>query len=218
VKSFIPPSAQSKLRTYRDRHGGEPVILLGNGPSLNDLDASKLKMTAISMHRSWRKMICPYHMILRQPRYWHEINEGVWKPRTVWTLGGNPCWQRDHQHDDTVYVRKRETVMRKGLKGWGEVTLDLMKGTSINNVGLFSIEAAAFMGFNPIHLIGYDLYGGHFNDDEEPSERTRTLQVELFAEAARRIKREAPNLVILNCNLDSMVPGFPLVSLDAAYG
>jgi hypothetical protein len=75
---------------------------------------------------------------------------------------------------------------------------DLSQGSTPNNAGVLAVEIAAFMGFNPIGLLGYDMQKGqgHFDDDECATDFIREVQQIMMKEYAAGMKRHKPNVKV----------------------
>lgn len=208
------------VEQFRDFHKGDPVLVLGNGPSLDTVDFTRVKIHTIGIHRSWTKIVSPYHVILRQNRWWDEIERGEWIPNVVWARA-EPRWFDGRRDSFVVRVKGRTPVIHKAAAGFGRFSFDLYQdGTWQHNAGLLAIEVAAYMGFNPIYLVGFDIEGGHFGGgDDEAKDNVKTLQVNLFRAGAVYIARERPNLRIANLNPASRIADvFDLAGLGEVYG
>ena len=206
---------------FKDLHAGEPCLVLGNGPSLDQVDFSKVKMHTIGIHRSWKKVVSPYHVILRQNRWWDEIEQSKWIPNVVWARG-EPGWFNAKRDSYVVRVKGRTPVICLSSAGFGRFSFDLYQdGTWQHNAGLLAMEVAAYMGFDPIYLSGFDIEGGHFGNGNEDAakESVKRLQYYLFKAAAQYIKRERPRLVIKNVNPNSRIAHlFDMAEFRELYG
>lgn len=203
---------------FKDRHPGESVLILGNGPSLGLLEPDRLTIPTIGIHRSWRKMTSPYHVILRQPRYWGEIQRGEWKPNVIFTLAGTVNWNTNAaMHNQTVWIPFKN--IRKNIQGYGRLSFDLERGCHVSNAGVFAVEVALWLGFTKVHLIGYDLGEGegHFCDDDSPEDRWRPIQRELMQIAADQLNAERRDVTVRNLNPASTVRSFPFGQLEELY-
>jgi hypothetical protein len=96
----------------------------------------------------------------------------------------------------------------------GLVSLYLDDQSWADLTGHFALEVALWMGFNPIYLLGYDLYGGHFCDDFSPEAGWQDVQLEAFEITAKQLKEERPKVNIYNLSPDSLIEGFEKRGLD----
>jgi len=186
------------IDALRNTHRGQRCLLLGNGPSLEQLDQPLLPdITVIGMHRSWRLINAPYHVILQRRQFFDEIESGEWLPRgliiTKRSMAGGLA---DRLPCDVVPVRSR------GIKKHeGEMSFDLSHGSSAVMCGQLALEVAVWMGFTTIYLIGYDLRGGHaFTDEPDLGHHLRARQFRIMfrARAAVYHKYKGPKVSIIN--------------------
>ena len=212
------------IADYHNLHRGEPVALLGNGPSLLSHNLKELPMRAVGMHRSWRILPTEYHIILIHREYFDDISAGLWEPGIIFVQNHysdyNPkaphwkspsrAWHPLRHHENTVLVPNN----RVG-KMSGRISFDLAKdGSKVIHCGLFTLEVLMWMGFNPIYLIGVDLKHdeGHFYSEKEgyscPVPDKRDKQVWLWTEGARHIAAARPDLKIYNANPRSALTCF----------
>lgn len=201
---------------YKDLYYG-PVLLLGNGPSLNFLDPNKLTMNTIGIHRSWRVVSSIYHVILRSvPRteswtnHWKEFSElpSYRRPDHIFTS--------DIRGPEIVPLPRHRIVTRVMDKTI-EFSMDLSKGSGYYNAGILALEVAVWMGFNPIYLIGYDMNfdEGNFEDPKaiiKPD--VRILQRDLMQTAANKLRSHRE---VYNCSMSSSLTCFPRADLETCY-
>lgn len=186
-----------RLEDFVGIHEEEPVLLLGNGPSLNLLDAGRVKMTTIGIHRSWFVLHSKYHIILRSiPRY--------------------PSW-RNHWEDYKSLEQKPEVVFTSDPRDPGVACQNLivvpMEKNSFN-AGLLALRIALLMKFNPIYLIGYDMnYNeGNFMDSSLiPPDKSKDRQVKLIAEICDGLTG------VYNCSPSSRLTFLPRADIGFCY-
>lgn len=212
------------IADYHNLHRGEPVALLGNGPSLLTYDLQSLPMRAVGMHRSWRVLPTEYHVILIHKEYFDDIKSGEWEPDTIFVqnhfseyVPTSQEWKNSPSafhplrwHEKTVLVPNN----RQG-KMSGRISFDLVRdGSRVIHCGLFCLEVLMWMGFNPIYLLGIDLQHdeGHFYAEKDgyrcPAPDKRDKQVWLWTEGARHIATARPDLRIYNANPRSALTCF----------
>lgn len=193
--------ANSKSFTdLRNKHARQPVLLLGNGPSLDLIDHGELTCLTIGINRSWRKLVSPYHCMLDSREYNAEIEQGRWKPKVLFRF------------DPT---RRQHGVELPGL--------NLMVSTM---TGLLAMQVAVFLGCNPIYLIGYDCgfgeahfqtgdVNGPFCEANDPR-INRTRSAWHFTEVARRLHAALPETKVYNLSPESSIEVFDKKPLSLA--
>jgi len=203
----------------RNRHQGQRALLLGNGPSLEQLDLDKVAddVLIIGMHRTWRLVNPPYHVILERKEYLYEMLFRDWLPKgiiitkrvPVGRLGVIPGVSTVNVHGVGV------------LKQKGEMSFDLTKGTSSTCCGHLALEAVTYMGCNPIYLIGYDAQDGQGHAfsietmEEKFCSRERTRSIMDYAKG--ELARHRPDLQVFNLNPKSAITCFPMRTLDEVH-
>jgi hypothetical protein len=197
------------IEDFKDKHRGESVALLCNGPSLNNFDLTKLPIRAIGMHGSWRKLVTEYHVHLIHKQYFDEIKDGLWKPDIIFVQNFHPEYYKAI-HSKTVIVERGDKPKNKNF------SFDLAKkGSSIVHCGLFALEIVIWMGFHTIYIFGLDLNRGehHFYGASEfqkwtTKDEMRDFQVSLWQSCADQIRQHKPHVKIYNCNPNSRVTAF----------
>lgn len=211
--------ANPKIGSFRNAHRNEPVLILGNGPSLCTVNFERLKVETIGIHRSWKKWLSPYHIIGQHHSYFDELRNGEWKPPGI-------IFTRGLQGAGWSNVCKLKFL---GIKPY-LVSLDLEKGTHTTFVGQLAIEIAIWMGYDPIYLIGYDLNyrEEHFDEPKvkaEDKEFDKTPRVAYFPDdGTRDVQRKMLSMLamespseIINLNWKSAVDAFPFKDLEEVY-
>ena len=179
------------------------------------------------MHRSWRALRTDYHIILIHKEYFQDIAPGVWQPGTIFVqnhyrefIEDDPRWKDSRAWHPLQYHQQTVLVPRSVRdKMSGAISFDLVEvGSHVIHCGLFALEVAMWMGFNPIYLLGVDLHHGegHFYKEEEdyhcPKDPKRDIRVWLWEEAARHIGNKRPKLKIYNANYRSALRAFEFKS------
>jgi hypothetical protein len=145
-------ASAERLEAYRDRHLGERCFVIGNGPSLNRTDLSKLQgERTFGLNRFYLKfaelgfattyLTCVNRLVISQCAA--EL-EALACPKFIsWTS------RRDIRFtDDMVFLRPLE---QPGFTA--EPAEGLWEGSTVTYV---AIQLAYFMGFDPVILIGVD--------------------------------------------------------------
>jgi len=205
------------ITDFRDIHAEEPVLLLGNGPSIDHIDLSQVAVRTIGMNRSWRRHAAEYHCCFSRMPYLHEIDRGLHDPPVLFvaSTGAEEVlrWMRVHLSMDRVVVIPRASSPHTPWaafpsKGWwGSLT------------GVFAIRIAVWMGFNPIYLVGYDSNRDerHFNTndlegpfmDSKDRPQDGRNNVKHFSRLAEILAIAKPDLEIFNLNDASSIVCWP---------
>jgi len=216
---------ERQATAYFARHRGQPALIIGNGPSANLVAAHKeeikKKFITIGMNRSWQLIDSKYHVIMF---HWEHLNDLAkhkfpTKNVTLWTYKDySEMWVREVNDGDVIYVPSvadpKNEMHQYNIAGM--ISLDLSDCSYADMTGMFALEVALWMRCDPIFLIGFDLYGGHFGDKLAPESEWRDVQVELFDMTADQIDREAPWASVYNCNPESRISGFKKITFEEA--
>lgn len=201
---------------YRAVCAGMPALLLGNGPSLRDIDFERVSVPVVlGMNRSWKAYQATYHCLMYREDHISALTSGDCRPHVLFSL------MQPHQAmalrqvvPELHHVRFPQIRTRHPL---GTMAFDgLEKGTPCRNTGQLAIEVALWLGCQPIYLLGYDLgYGdGHFFDDVSPTVEWRDRQRALFHLLAKNIAMKFPGRSVFNLNPKSCIDAFPFKCLD----
>jgi hypothetical protein len=155
-----------KLNTYKNKYKNERVFIVGNGPSINKIPLDKLKneysfaMNRISMlyeSTDWRPsfFICTTTNI-KDENWFKDIMKTI--DSGVITFAWDKLRSYIGDKDNVYYLRctnGREVTSKANNSWWSDdITKRVTKfGTSL----IVALQIAAYMGFNPIYLIGCDL-------------------------------------------------------------
>jgi hypothetical protein len=139
--------------------------------------------------------------------------------KTLWTYKDySEMWVREVNEGSVVYVTSvadpRTELHKYNIAGL--ISLDLSECSYADMTGMFALEIALWMRCDPIFLIGYDLYGGHFANGWRPEDEWREIQIEMFDMTAEQIDLEAPWASIYNCNPESRISGFKKIEFEEA--
>jgi len=155
------------LLRLRHSEEGEPVLILGTGPSLDQLrDTEDIGISTMTMGRSWRKGFSSTHVLNSKADYWDEVIEGRLRPDLIVKLIPNMLtainaykYHKSLDHcPPTVFIDFHFT----GSDDF-PLSLDLTQGSAARWLGVLAMEVALWMGYSPIYLIGYDCGDeGHF--------------------------------------------------------
>lgn len=201
-------------------HSGR-VFLLGNGPSLNDYDLSKLNPNeVISMNRSWRSVHnCLYHCTSGDLR----VNFNPY-PQNLVFLGQPEQYGWNYKKKCPIILVQTKIAGVKIPKPKAALPIqaqfDLRLGWPPTHVGLFAVYFAYWLGFREIYLLGYDGYGKHFMKAGEEywpekkfAEKHRVM-VPQFRNYIRPLLEDVPDLELYNCNSENEYKNLPVVDYN----
>jgi len=220
---------QRRADEYYHVHSNYPAIIFGNGPSLDLVKGHEAVLNrefiTIGMNRSWRVYPNPnYHVVMFHWEHLDDLSKGKWVPSTGCTIWAfkDYCemYLREVSQGNVVYVpsvaNPDEEMHNYNLAGM--LSCDVAEGSFADMTGHFGLEVALYLGCNPIYLVGYDLYGGHFDDKLKPEDEWREVQVELFEYAAKQIKDEFKDRQVYNLNPNSVIEGFEKKEITEVLG
>lgn len=193
------------LDELRDRHVGERVWLLGNGPSLNEWtpkDVRELGGATLGINRSWQRFPrTDYHCLIAGAQL--------------------PALLEGHVGARVAFVPTQTKWMFHASKFQGDVCFVRQSGSRFFNFqhdicsrgfvgtfgGLLALQLAAHMGFSTIVLLGFDgrSSDGHFY---APNVRGgRDHMVAALHPAATWL--DGLGVEVLNANPESAIPWWP---------
>lgn len=192
-------SPPERIAEWKDINKGEPVAIIGNGPSVKSEKLARINCKTIGLNQAWRLGKWTYYCIGDQAQFaTYERERG-----SVTQLDPLFCTHasaRDH-----------------GVKIWGRTSdikyfsFDLVKdGVFLNNtICAFGIQLAVYMGHNPIYLVGVDAKGPHFYGGAHIPEQKFGNQRETYGLFAGILRCTRPDIEVFNLNLTSAVRVFP---------
>lgn len=217
---------QQPIDSFYANHKKEPAILLGNGPSLKLLRPYKESLTGfvqIGMNKSWKLWPTLYHCIMFHYEHLEDLVAKAWNPK------GTFLWAyKDHcekyldkvQEGNVIYVDDsifRDEGDLKDTQISGLISTQLDEGSSADMTGHFALEVALWMKCNPIYLIGYDLYGEHFDSDISPDRLAQEIQADMFDQTAGQLKLDVEDVEVYNLSPDSIITGFEKKSIKEVF-
>ena len=198
--------AYEQISDFRDLHTGRSVFILASGPSLAEVDLTRLRRRiVIGLNRS--SLVYPdthYHCTMDE-RLFKEYEEVLRKSRYLFTL------------------EQRSFGIPIHLLGSEGFSHDLTEGIySGYTVTYFALQIAVYMGFNRIFLVGLDLKHkpGHthfFGIDPVSKNHEKTE----FPKMIRMLHYAADQLAgtdvkVYNCSPDTELECFERISFDSA--
>lgn len=227
----------------RDKHKGRRCFIVLNGPSLNNYD-----LTALS-----KEYVFCTNYFFQSEKY------DIVKP-DYYCITDNGCFSSSITEESDVYIGKilqRAKYSKflfniryldnfkpnndiyltysKHMPNLFSIRNDLSKlSSNFISVSMYAINAAIFMGFSQIYILGYDFEPGilkHFYKDSETEEQAKSKQAQemikdsvcgkywQYAIAQYQnyyIQRyaEKKGVKIYNCNENSYVRSFPFIKYD----
>jgi hypothetical protein len=219
---------------FRDKHRGEPCLVMGNGPSLDAYDLSTIKCKTVGINRSWRKRVADYHCTMGDRAYLREIEQHKWEPKVLFVMGKRgedylAKWTYRHVRVGKVVGVPRVVFVPKGDNFRDGYGCDLARGIRPGITGHMAIMVAVFLGFSPICLLGYDCNQneGHFKwyGDGRRVEpfgldfrADRAGQITHFDKLAPVIEKHHPDTEVLNLSPRSAIKCWPFADFHEVLG
>ena len=157
-----------RLGCLRNRHEGERVVLVANGPSLNRMDTAFLRReTTIGLN----KIFLGFRRLRFYPRYYVSVNRKVIEQsaseiramKCVKLLGREACGGLIHEDALTYLI----STANPRDRFYRDITRGVHEGWTVTYAAL---QAAYFLGFKEVVLIGMD---HRYTYNGEPNEAQR---------------------------------------------
>ena len=198
-----------EIERYQFALKGQPVCIIGNGPSAAQYDLASIDCATIGLNQAWRLRKCAYYCAGDSGQFHaFERAHGAGSLPTFAPLfsthAGPPHAIRIRSHPVTCYKR---------------FSLDLAhEGIYLNNtIASFALQLACYMRAHPIYLIGIDCGGTHFYDDKPIDERKFSNQRETLGHHAGFLACERPALDVINLNMKTRSMAFPRMYFDDVF-
>ncbi len=195
-----------------DFHNAEsgPVALLGNGPSLAEWDLPALaeRMPLFGMNTSWKLIETRWRCYVDVAHH-DDIRLGRAPAPEVAFFLEDHCRKAKPEPLGPALTRVGVSISSRprpsGEHGFCGAALG--GGSFGLFAGYLALEIAQWMGFNPIHLIGYDGEGGHF---DEPDVERSTKETESWRQDFRvaRACLDRAGVRVINCSPASVIDAF----------
>ncbi len=201
VKFLFKRKVLQRNQIWRNRYLNDEVIVVGNGPSLRQMDpASLVNKNVIVMNNfyraEWAKTITPVATCFGEPP-----NSPSWEdPTAIFDMTPSSSYWL---HIDNIKkggplsFDERFNYVLPGIEprlfGHSAIRLDRLS-VGYQNTGILAIEVALYMGFKSIKLIGFDHdwlaspeFSRHFYSDEKDATDMlgRLTYLELIKSAER---------------------------------
>ena len=195
-----------QISDYHNLHLGKKLFILASGPSLGDLDLSRLKhRITMGLNRSCLVFEqTSYHCVMDQ-RLFDEYGELLKKTRTLFTLEGRPFGL---------------PMRLLGSEGFSD---DLSEGVySGYTVSYVALQLAVYMGFKEVFFLGLDMRHRqgktHFFGSDFRSESHEHTE---FPKMIRMLNHAAETLAhhdikVYNCSLQSKLECFEKLDFNEA--
>ncbi len=183
-KAFLDANLRNmaaRLEKLRGSYSGNRCFLVGNGPSLNDMDLDLFKeeytwcsnrCNLFFDRISWRPSFYSAVDVRVVPDIADEIAAMVRElSSTLFFLPALFSLNKDLKSEPNLYWY-REKALRKDLGPGGMFSKNAARYVySVKSVTIAAMQLAVFLGFNPIYLIGcdtsYSIPASVKNEDEE---------------------------------------------------
>lgn len=205
-----------------------PVYIVAGGPSLRNFDFQKLKdKTTIVINKSIFDVPDPTYFLTIDYSFLQYLSKqnllNKWKEMSTYKV-----FIANFSHDYLKIIDDQVVDTRFNLKynladfnliipsycqsGIGFTMSDFTSG---NNSGFCGLQFAIAMGYNPIYLLGFDLYTDtethyHLGYNRSRSQFQKNLQSYFgyFGQALASLKVYRPNLKIYSCSEKSLLNEF----------
>ena len=207
--SSRPPKVlnMAEIKDFHNMHQG-PVAILCNGPTLQDALPYLEDYDTIGMNASIAHWPSKYWVALDAPSVWRGITYEH-KPEVLFT-SSMPMPKTEHVGIETVSI---DSDFRKF--GWSNDLTECIH--PCRATVWFTMQVAAWMGYDPLLLVGFDLTGPrplHHVHEGEKMQKTainRQLQLMGYFKAMQELGRIETR--VYNCSPISLCEAFPLYSL-----
>ena len=201
------------------------VYIVGGGKSLSGYDFSKLKNEdTIAVNVSALDVPNPTYCITADSSIFRRVQEGRFKGiDTTWVLVTNPehCSMKFR---DGKFVHKdgfvynlfcmNMVIRNAGVEGIGFSFSDFRTGY---NSGFCALQLAVLLGYDEIHLLGFDMQGLYYHQHYGPTKQIAINTFEKFYKnfvLALNILKDRTSIKVISrskiSRLNSIIPYIPL--------
>lgn len=152
-----------KLEAMRNRHAGQPCVVIGGGPSINKMDLNKLKdFVTIACNGFYLKHdsinFIPTYYTVEDPLPAWDNREEISGLKGTTKIIPYDLRHVIREDDNTIYINFRRSYARPSSPGFPYYTKDFLQQSFWGGTVLYmNIQLAHYLGCNPIYLIGVDL-------------------------------------------------------------
>lgn len=163
-------TSEVSARAIKNRHSGQPCVILANGESLCNFAAESVPADAfvIGLNRSWELIGAPYHCIIDLKQLEAARDNGIYFDHLLIGQGDNEQREaaklgvlKEVRAEAVTLLRGQES--RYGLGFCADLERDRF---FIPSVPYMALQIAAWMGTSEIHIWGLDLHGSKFWDKD----------------------------------------------------
>ena len=212
--------SRARARTIEDFRATEsgPVAILGNGPSLEEVELESVGVPLFGCNRSWLHAWSRWTCYVN-PQHHAELYSGMSeygprrnRPEVAFAMdytperarrlySGLPRWHGELVLVDSLTSIADNGTMEAKYRPRGD---SLDRGRNSHFAGYMAMELAVWMGFTTIYLLGFDGGSGHFYD------RAEHANTEIWQEAFRRARPwlDDRGIRVVNCNPESKIDAF----------
>jgi hypothetical protein len=194
------------IRDFEGIHKGEPVAILGNGPSLVDSLPFLEDIKTIGINASLDYLYSDYWVALDSPSVWRAGTQ-LYTPKYFFT---STLPRPVLPHAKTIVI---PSSFKKSI-AWSD---DLGKIIYPCRATVwFALQIAVWMGFDPIYIVGFDLHGprpkGHVLEGEVFPATAVQRQLQLMGYLKALLDSGRVDRKIYNCSIDSLCTSLPYYS------
>ena len=190
------------------------LFLLGNGESIKEIDLSFIPIeNKVAINRAWKFGPAKYHVLNYDTAFFTDAEK--YQPKILFSHGKleeiSGSTKEKLDCDLTMIPRKPKLA-----------SLDLAFGWRPSHAGLLAIHLSWYMQADIIFLVGYDGYGGHFEESptmkypasliQEDHDRHKVELQEFYAKA----RTENYSTRIYNTNSSNAYGVFPVRPMEEA--
>lgn len=153
----------NSLKSLKNKHKGEPCVIIGGGPSINKMDLEQLKeYVTIACNGFYLKMDelswSPTYYTVEDPLPAEDNKEEISNLKNTIKVVPSDLKKFIRKDKNTIYCNFRRSYLRPLRKNYPKFSFDFEKESFWGGtVMYFNLQLAAHLGCNPIYLIGVDL-------------------------------------------------------------
>lgn len=183
------------------------ILVLGNGPSLEALDSSKITIPTMGVNRSCRLHISEFHTMHDHPSTWKAYNNA--SPRSRFHGFQGLDNERRFQRSQILFLFD---PCNRSIERWVCKKLGIQYDS--HSSGEYALITCAFLGYRRFWLIGYDCNDnqGHakslLKDEKDwPLDRESKGHAQHFDQVAKVLDKLS--VEVINCNPESAIKCWP---------
>ena len=206
-KQAIGKSPDEEILSFKDKHKGDKVALIGNGESVKKQRLGNIDCWTIGLNHAWELGEWDY-LAMGDPGQLRDYEANVGRL--------DQCKGLFTTHASGRKAGTRIVGLTSDIKYF---SFDALRGFYLNNtICSFGLQLAVWMGFTTIYLVGVDAQGGHFYGGREIPEQKFGNQRETYGLIAGIMRCQRPDVEIINLNINSAVRVFPKQRFEKVFG